>query len=131
MSKSYGNHIPLFLDEKKLRKLVMKIKTDSQPPEVPKSTKDSIVFDIYKLFASVDETQALAARYEKGIGWGEAKEELFQVLLKHFRAPTEKYNALMADTNQLEEILHDGAGQAREMARPVLARVRKALGVRG
>jgi tryptophanyl-tRNA synthetase len=130
MSKSYGNHIPLFEDEKKLRKLVMKIKTDSLPPEAPKETKDNIVFDIFKLFASPDQTAELAKDYQKGIGWGVAKERLFELLLTKLKAPAARYNELINDTTTLDQILSDGASRAREMARPVLNRVRASIGVK-
>lgn len=127
MSKSYGNHIPLFLESKALRKLVMKIKTDSTPPEAPKNPKDSILFDLYKEFASPAETEALAARYASGIGWGEAKEVLYQAIDRHFAEPTKRFNDLMARPADIEAILAQGARQARELAAPLMAKVRTAV----
>ena len=80
MSKSYQNYIPLFCDSKRLRKLVMKIKTDSSPPGEPKLAKDCLVFGMYKNFATAEEASELEKKYQKGISWGESKECLFQKL---------------------------------------------------
>ena len=80
MSKSYDNTIPIFLPSKKLRKAIMKIKTNSQLPEEPKDTEGCSVFSLYRAFASAEQTAALAARYQAGIGWGEAKQMLFELL---------------------------------------------------
>jgi tryptophanyl-tRNA synthetase len=129
MSKSYGNHIPLFLDSKKLRKLVMKIVTDSTPPEAPKDPKTSVVFQIYKEFGSPEQVAALAERYAKGLGWGEAKEALFQLIEGHFAKACETYNDYMNHREKLDAILADGAQRAREVARPLLHKVR--IAVRG
>jgi tryptophanyl-tRNA synthetase len=127
MSKSYGNHIPLFLDSKALRKLVMKIVTDSTPPEAPKETKGSLLFDLYKEFASAEQQAVLAARYASGIGWGEVKQLLFEAIEAHFGASTEKYNQLMADKSVLDQVLADGSRRAREIAVPVMQKVRAAI----
>jgi tryptophanyl-tRNA synthetase len=78
MSKSYGNIIPLFASEKDLRKLVMKIKTNSLEPGVPKDPSDSTLFDIYQAFATPEETAAIRDRYAAGISWGEMKQVLFE-----------------------------------------------------
>lgn len=129
MSKSYGNTIPLFLDEKPMRKLVMKIVTDSTPPEVPKETKGSVLFDLYKEFAGQDKQDELAKRYASGIGWGEVKQLLFESMLDYFKGHTDTYNRLMADKGELDRILKDGAYRARELSTPVLDKVRKAIGV--
>jgi tryptophanyl-tRNA synthetase len=129
MSKSYGNHIPLFLDEKKLRALIMKIKTDSLPPEAPKATEGSLLFDLYKEFATPEETQSMAARYAAGTGWGHVKEALFEVINREIASKRERYLALMADTKQIDQLLVAGSEQARKRARTVLDRVRQAIGV--
>ena len=81
MSKSYGNTIPLFETPKKLRKSIMKIKTNSQEPGEPKDTEGNTVFEIFKSIASEEETSTLAADYASGIGWGDAKQRLFDCLL--------------------------------------------------
>ncbi len=127
MSKSYGNQIPLFMESKALRKLVMKIKTDSTPPEAPKNPKDSLLFDLYKEFASAADTEALAARYAAGIGWGEVKELLFQAVEKHFSEATAHYRELMAKPAELDRILSEGAARARELALPLMNKIRKAV----
>lgn len=129
MSKSYNNTIPIFLDSKPLRKKIMKITTDSSPPEEPKDPKASQIFALYKLFANQDEVKALAERYQSGIGWGEAKQALFEVADRTFAEPRAKYNAFMNDKSQLDSILKDGAQQAREIAGQVLLRARKAIGI--
>jgi tryptophanyl-tRNA synthetase len=130
MSKSYGNHIPLFMESKALRKLVMKIVTDSQPPEAPKDPKQSLIFDLYKEFASTEQIASLDAHYRKGIGWGEAKQKLFEAIEAHFTEPAAIYRDLMANTDKLDKILADGAERARAIAQPVLAKVRAAVGVK-
>ena len=129
MSKSYNNHIPLFLDEKKLRSYIMKIKTDSLPPEAPKSVEGSLIFDLYKEFATPMEIEELRARYAQGIGWGHAKEALFQVTNRELKPLREKYDELMADRSQIDAILKMGAEQARSVARVTMQRVRKAIGI--
>lgn len=124
MSKSYDNTIPLFVPEKKLRKLIMKIKTDSQPPEAPKDPNDSTIMDLYKLFASDDQVLSLSEWYKRGIGWGEAKQELFEVVNSYLAKPREEYNRLMEDRAYLDEVLADGANRAREIAGKTMSRVR-------
>jgi tryptophanyl-tRNA synthetase len=129
MSKSYGNVIPLFLPPKQLRKLINKIVTDSTPPEEPKDPDGSHIFQIYRAVATPEQTQALAERYRSGIGWGEAKAALFDVLDAALGAARERYTALMADTAQIDRILEDGAQRARVVAQQTLGRVRAAIGV--
>lgn len=128
MSKSYGNHIPVFEDEAKLRKLVMKFVTDSTPPDAPKETKGSALFELYKEVATPDQVSALEQRYATGIGWGEVKQLLFEALSAHLRGPNETYKALIADKDKLETILKKGGEKAREIAKPVLERVRSSVG---
>jgi tryptophanyl-tRNA synthetase len=127
MSKSYGNHIPLFLEEKKLRKMVMKIVTDSTPPEAPKDPKASVLFDLYKEFSTPEQLSELAALYAKGIGWGDVKQRLFERIHEHFKGPSDIYNDLMSNPSKLVTILADGAHRARELARPTMNRVRHAV----
>ena len=129
MSKSYNNHIPMFAEEKKLRKLIMKVKTDSSPPEAPKDPNDSLVFDLYKEFATADQVSDLKARYEKGISWGEAKQALFEVVNDVLKEPREKYNALMSDPSQIDARLKEGGEKAREVARTNLKKIRLAIGI--
>jgi tryptophanyl-tRNA synthetase len=125
MSKSYDNTIPLFVTEKKLRKLIMKIKTDSQPPEAPKDPNDSTIMDLYKLFANEEQVKSLSDWYQRGIGWGEAKQELFEVVNAYLAKPRDEYNRLMDDKAYLDKVLEDGANRAREIAEKTMDRVRK------
>lgn len=129
MSKSYDNTIPLFADSKTLRKLVMKIKTDTSPPEAPKATEDSIIFNLYKEFATPAQVQELAKKYQTGIGWGDAKQLLFEAMDLQLTPMREKYLALMNDKTELDRILSNGADQARLQARVVIKRVRAAIGM--
>ena len=125
MSKSYGNHIPLFLESKKLRKLIMKIVTDSSPPETPKETKGSLLFDLYREFAPAKKVEEFAQIYARGVGWGEVKELLFQAIEDHFREPTKRYNDYMSNPDKLEAILKNGAHRARQLAQPLMSVVRE------
>jgi len=129
MSASYNNHIPIFLPEKKLRKMIMKITTDSTPPEEPKSTDSNSIFELYKVFASAEQCEALEKRYAEGIGWGEAKQELFEVVNAKLSAPREKYNYYMDNRAELDQILKEGAEKARAVTKAVMAEVKKAVGV--
>ena len=127
MSKSYNNHIPLFLESKKLRKLIMKIKTDSTPPEDPKELDSNDLYTLYKHFATSDELSLLEARYKEGVGWGEVKQTLFEKIEDHFKEPTRIYNDLMNDKSQLDQILKEGSMKAREIAAPLMSKVRAAI----
>lgn len=129
MSKSYENTIPLFAPPKRLKKLCNKIVTDSSPPEAPKDPDTSSVFQLYRHFATPEEIDAMAARYRSGIGWGEAKAALFEVIDRALAEPRGRYEALMADPGQLDAILAEGSRRARERARPVLDRVRAGIGI--
>ncbi|OQX28800.1 MAG: tryptophan--tRNA ligase [Spirochaeta sp. LUC14_002_19_P3] len=130
MSKSYDNHIPLFLPEKQLRKRIMKIVTNSQGVEEAKNPDACTIFALYKLIANESEQHALAERYRAGgMGWGEAKQELFERLNAFLSPMREKYDALMADRSRIDTILADGARRARETAQRTLSRVRKAVGI--
>ncbi|WP_163649984.1 tryptophan--tRNA ligase [Modicisalibacter sp. 'Wilcox'] len=129
MSKSYNNTIPLFVSEKKLLKLVRKIKTNSLEPGEPKDPDTCTLFQIYSAFASAEESAAMRRRYAEGIGWGEAKNELFEYLNAHLREPRERYQALMEDPGHIEAVLRKGAERAREEAAPLMDRLRHAVGL--
>jgi tryptophanyl-tRNA synthetase len=129
MSKSYGNVIPLFLPPNQLRKTINKIVTDSTPPEVAKDPEASLIFQIYRAVASTEQTQQLGERYRTGIGWGEAKGALFEVLETALAPARERYVALMAEPRQIDVILASGAERASAIARQTLRRVRAAVGV--
>jgi tryptophanyl-tRNA synthetase len=130
MSKSYGNAIPLFAPEKELRKLIMRIVTNSQGIEEPKDPEISQIYLLYKLFAAEAEQKALAARYrEGGMGWGEAKEELFRVVNRELAPLRERFNAIMADPAGLDAVLARGAEKARPIAAATVQRFRRAAGI--
>lgn len=128
MSKSYHNTIPLFVEPKKLQKLINKIKTDSLPPEKPKDPDSSILFTLYKEFASSHEVEKMREQFSIGIGWGDAKKEVFNVMNKFLEEPREKYNELMASPKTLDEILVSGAERAREVSVPFLKEVKRKIG---
>ena len=129
MSKSYNNTIPLFVAEKKLLKLVRKIKTNSLEPGEPKDPAGCTLFQIYSAFASPEERDAMRQEYANGIGWGEAKNRLFELLNEQLREPRERYEALMQDPGHIESILLKGAERARAEAAPFMDRMRQAVGL--
>ncbi len=130
MSKSYGNTIALFEPEKKLRKQIMKIVTNSQEPGEPKNPDESTVFDIYRAFADKTEIEHMRQRYLDGISWGDAKQALFERINAELSEPREKYHQLMSNPAQIEEILQAGAEKARRESRVFLAQIRNAVGIR-
>jgi tryptophanyl-tRNA synthetase len=130
MSKSYNNAIPLFADEKTFRKLIMKIKTNSLEPGEPKDTADSTLFDVYKAFATPQETAEIAKRYADGIAWGEMKQMLFEYINDHIKPAREEYERLIADPAIVEAELIKGAARAREIAVPYMDQIRDAIGIR-
>lgn len=130
MSKSYDNHIPMFLAGKKLKKRIMGIKTDSTPLEEPKDPDTCNVFRLHGLFATAEQQAELAAKYRGGgFGYGHAKLELYAVASAHFEPMRERFDALMNDTATLDDILLDGALRARAVATDVIGRVRDAAGL--
>lgn len=130
MSKSYDNTIPLFCEEKKLKKLINKIKTNSQLPEEPKDPTTCNVFQLYTCFASEAEISALAEKYKAGgMGWGEAKSILFNCINDHIKAPRERYKTLMANRGEIDRALKIGAKKARELAGPLLNKIKKKIGI--
>ncbi|MCA9012001.1 MAG: tryptophan--tRNA ligase [Planctomycetaceae bacterium] len=130
MSKSYGNTIPIFETPKKLRKTIMSIKTDSTPMESPKNPEACSVYELYKLFAGPEEQAILAERYRGGgMGYGEAKESLYQAAMSHFGAAFERRTQLESSPDVVEDILREGAHRARAKAREVVERVRSACGL--
>ena len=130
MSKSYDNTIPLWLPEKDLRKAILGIVTNSQAPGEPKDPDASHLFSIYQAFASGEETAAMRQAYADGIGWGDAKQRLFERIDSELAPLRERYDALVAEPQKIEEALLAGAERARTLARPFLARLRHAVGLR-
>ncbi len=130
MSKSYGNTIELFDEPKKLRKRLMSIKTDSTPVEASKNPETCSVFTLYKLFASETQQAELAARYRAGgMGYGEAKQALFEAADAFFGPARERRQQLAADPRTVEDMLQAGAKRARVKAQEVLNRAREACGL--
>jgi len=129
MSKSYKNTIPLFGTAKQLRKTIMKIKTNSLEPGEPKDPEGNSVFDIYKAFASAEEVATFRDDYAAGIGWGDAKQRLFELLDGQLAEPREIYDALIAKPNEVEDILQAGAAKARAHSKPLIQEIREAVGL--
>jgi tryptophanyl-tRNA synthetase len=131
MSKSYGNTIPLFLDEKPLLKRINQIVTNSQTPEEPKDPDQSPVFNLHKLLLSESGEAALRARYRAGgMGWGQAKKEYFEALNEQLQGPRKEYQRMMADPAALQAILAEGREKARAQASKFLDKIRHTIGIR-
>lgn len=129
MSKSYNNVLDVFLPEKELKKQVMSIVTDSTPLESPKNPDTCVVFQLYSLVATSEQTEWLRTKYLEGnFGYGHAKAELLGVLLNRFSEARDTFQRYLSDVNELEAILRKGADKARMVAVPVLEAVRKATG---
>lgn len=129
MSKSYGNVIDVFLPKKQLKKQVMSIVTDSTPLEDPKDPETCHVFAIYKLLATAEQTEALAAQYRGGnFGYGHAKTALLELILEEFGEAREKFDHYMANPDEVAAALKVGAEKARPIAQATLSRVREKLG---
>ncbi|MGQ7847729.1 tryptophan--tRNA ligase [Granulosicoccus sp. 3-233] len=129
MSKSYGNTIPLFETARKLRKSIMKIKTNSQEPGEPKDPEGNTLFEIYEAFASEEQAQAMRQAYADGIGWGDAKQQLFELVDGVLAEPRQRYDELMANPAEIDAVLNTGAEKARALSRPMLDEMRRAVGV--
>lgn len=130
MSKSYNNTIPLFVPANQLRKLIMRIKTNSLEPGQPKETEGSTLFEIYQAFATPEETAALVRRYAEGAGWGDLKKELFEYLDAHLAEARSNYEKLIADPGHVEGVLKEGAERARSLSVPFMKELRYAVGLR-
>ncbi|MNC26852.1 Tryptophan--tRNA ligase [compost metagenome] len=130
MSKSYDNTIPLFGTSKQLKDAVARIVTDSRLPGEPKDADDSHLFTLYQAFASTEQSAEFRAALEGGLGWGEAKLRLTELLEGELGAARERYNALIARPADLEDILLAGAAKARRIATPFLSELREAVGLR-
>ena len=132
MSKSYNNVIPFFAPSNQVRKQVMRIVTDSKRPEEPKDPEECNVFAIYRHFADANAVAAKRKLYlEGGLAYGDMKNELYELLETTFSAQREEYNALMENRSELDKVLENGAEKARDIAVPILAKVRKTVGVTG
>jgi tryptophanyl-tRNA synthetase len=131
MSKSYDNTIPLFAGGKKqLRETIMRIVTDSRTPGEPKDPDCSSLFTIFRAFASEAETAEFRQALQDGLGWGDAKQVLYERIEADVAPMRERYEAFMADPMAIEAILQQGAQKARMIATPKIAALRDALGLR-
>ena len=131
MSKSYDNTIPLFAPRAELKRLIFSIVTDSRMPGEPKDADASNVFQLYQAFASPAETEAMRQAFADGIGWGDAKQALFDRIDAEVAPLRERYEALIADPAAIEAILRDGAARLRQAhAIPTLKALREAVGLR-
>jgi tryptophanyl-tRNA synthetase len=130
MSKSYGNTIALFAPPAQLQKQIASMVTDSRAPGEPKSTENSALFQIYQAFASVEETESLRNAFAQGISWAGAKQTLFERIDKEVAPMRERYDTLVNDPAQIEQILLEGADKARAISKPFTGSLRHAVGLR-
>lgn len=130
MSKSYNNTLPIFGEEKAVRKLIMRIPTDSTPVEDPKPTEGSVILQLYKLFASAQGYEDMVRGFQNGgCGYGDFKKRLFDAYWEYFRPARERRAELEANQDYVRRTLEEGARKARETASVVLDRVRRAVGL--
>ncbi len=130
MSKSYNNIIPIFATEKQLKKSINKIKTNLLEPGQPKDPQDSLVFQFWKAFGSEKQIKEMRQKFKTGISWGDAKQELFELINKDLAEPREKYNQLIAEPKKIESLLKEGAQKAREISLPFMKEIREAVGLK-
>ena len=131
MSKSYDNTIPLFAPRAELKKAIASITTDSRAPGEAKEVEGSALFQLYQAFASAEEAAQMRQAYAEGIGWGDAKQKLFECIDAEIAPMRERYEALIAKPAEIESILRDGAARLRgKYAIPFLAELRQAVGLR-
>src|SRR6266704_31192 len=131
MSKSYGNNIDIFGDEKETRKRVMSIVTDSVAVDAPKDPATSTIFKLYSVVASKDEIADMRERFAKGgTGYGDFKKQLFEKLWEYFAPMRKRREEILKDKSYIDDVLARGAKRANEIANQVMERVRKAVGLR-
>lgn len=130
MSKSYGNTLPLFGDEKPSKKLIMRIVTDSTPVEEPKAVDQSLILPLFRLFANDEAYAEMVRQHEQGgTGYGDFKKKLAEAYWDYFAPMRQRREELLADPGFVDEVLARGAEKARETANVTLDRVRKAVGL--
>src|ERR1044071_664761 len=130
MSKSYGNTIDIFGNEKETRKRIMSMVTDSKPVEAPKDAASSTIFQLYSLLATRAEIEEMRGRFEKGgTGYGDFKKQLFEKLWSYFEPMRKRREEILKDPGYIDEVLKRGAERANEEAGKVMKRVRKAVGL--
>jgi len=131
MSKSYGNTIAAFSEEETLKKVIMKIKTNSLEPGDPKDSSDCNIFKIYKAISTKDAIDDLQKLYDEGIAWGEAKKVLFDELNSFLKPYRDEYNKIIKDKSFVEKTLIEGSEKALSFSGPVIKKVRQAIGIKG
>ena len=129
MSKSYNNIIPLLAEEKELKKSVMKIVTNSQEPGEKKDWNDNILFSIYSSFTSENKQIEMKTMFDEGIGWGDAKQKVFEELNQTLKPIREKYLELNSNKKHIEEVLKAGADKVRKQTLPAITEVKKLVGI--
>ena len=130
MSKSYKNIIPLLSSEKQLKKSILKIVTNSLEPGDPKDTKDCTIYSLYTYFASKDEINDFNNAYKEGIGWGDAKNMLFEVINRDIAPIRNKYETLSSDKTLINDLLSDGASKVRISAKEMISNLRDSIGIK-
>jgi tryptophanyl-tRNA synthetase len=131
MSKSYGNTIEIFGEEKEFRKKIMSIKTDSTPVEAPKPTADSLILEYARLFGTADQVASMKASMEQGgRGYGDYKKELFELAWTYFSNFRKRREEILKDPASVNKIVEKGSEKARAVASETIERMRKAVGVR-
>ncbi|WP_019938595.1 tryptophan--tRNA ligase [Bordetella sp. FB-8] len=131
MSKSYNNTVPLFEGgAPALRAAIMRIVTDSKQPGEPKDAEGSHLYTLYRAFATTTQSDVFRKQLEEGMGWGQAKQALYEKLEGEIAPMRERYDTLIANPARLEEVLLAGAAKARRLATPAIERLREAVGLR-
>jgi tryptophanyl-tRNA synthetase len=132
MSKSYDNVIPVFAEEKAIRKRIMSIVTDATPVEAPKDPDNSTIFAIYKLFASPEQSSALAEKFRAGgMGYGDAKKELFELIWNYFAPFRQKRKELENNLDYVKDLRKKGKERAEAIAADTMDKVRRLVGITG
>jgi len=131
MSKSYNNHIPIFCEENELKSKIKKIETDSAKPEEPKENVEGMtIYQLYKLFATEEQSLDFKTRLEAGgFGYGDAKQELFEVINNYLKPKREEYNRLMSNRKELDAILEENEAKAARVAEKTIRKVKKKMGL--
>src|SRR5688500_8178013 len=132
MSKSYGNTIDIFMEEKALRKRVMSIVTDSTPLEAPKDPDTSTIVDLYRLVAAPEQVQQMKDEFRAGgVGYGHFKQRLFEAIWEYYAPMRTRREEILSKPGYVDEVLAEGARRAAAIAEPTVERVWKAVGLRG
>ncbi len=129
MSKSYNNHIPLFSSSAALETWIKKIKTDSSSPLDPKEPTASILFALYKAFASHKKTSELEKQYRQGIGWGQVKDLVYKELNSQLEEKRKSYQHWIANPKKIDQILQQGAIEARKKIKTFMQKIRRTIGI--